>query len=55
MIIITPSPALSANWRRRGLKLPGFGEKVKAKHFAFAYRHKSQERGLPSPFGEGAG
>jgi len=53
MINITPTPALSASWRRRVQKLPGFGEKTKAKRFANAYRHKSHERELPSPFGEG--
>jgi len=36
-------------------KLPGFGEKTKAKRFANAYRHKSHDRELPSPFGEGQG
>jgi len=55
MINITPTPALSASWRRKVQKLPGFGEKTKAKRFANAYRHKSHERELPSPFGEGQG
>jgi len=52
MINITPTPALSASWRGRVQKLPGFEEKARAKHYANAYRSKSHERGLPSPISE---